>query len=158
MAEVKITITYQMVAMITEMTTSLPTWRSGTLASSADCGMTSKPTNRNGTAIMTAKNPLTPGANIGSRLRAPPPVKAPVSSMSPTSSKNTATKVCTMPAILVPRILIQVRIIAVATPMSAHVRLTSNAATVHNGTWLICGQMYSTVLGTATASKAIIVT
>src|SRR5699024_8600392 len=157
-AEVKITITYQIVAIMTEITTSLPTCRAGTLASSADCGITSKPTNKNGTAIITAKKPLTPEVNSGSRLRASPPVNAPVRSMRPTTSRNKTTNVCTMPAIFVPLMLIHVRTTAVTTPINAQVRLISKPATVHSGMWLILGQMYSIVFGTATASNAMIVT
>lgn len=52
---VRMAMTYQMVASTTATTTSRPIWRAGMFTSSADCGMTSKPTKRNGTTTSTAK-------------------------------------------------------------------------------------------------------
>ncbi len=103
--------------------------------------MTSKPTNMNGTMIITPKNPAVPLRKKGSMLDAWPPVKAPVSSMAPMRKRKSTTKVCTIPAVLMPRMLIQVITTAPATPTSAQNRNTSEPAMSQSLTWLICGKM-----------------
>lgn len=67
-------------------------WRSGSRISSADCGMTSNPTKRNGTATRTPSIPATPPVNHGSAVAALPPAAMPVSITNATPTrKATAT-------------------------------------------------------------------
>jgi len=47
----------------------------------ADCGMTSNPTNRNGTTTSTAKKPAVPPVKSGAMLSVEPPVKEPKTSV-----------------------------------------------------------------------------
>ena len=117
--------------MTTEKTTRRAILRGGMRISSADCGMTSKPTNRNGTTASTSMNPPTPPWKSGWVLAVSPPTNAPAMSTRATSSRKDTTKVCTSEVILMPRMLSQVSSTAVIEPMSAQVRCTSKPATVH---------------------------
>lgn len=78
-----------------------PMRRGGMLSSSADCGMTSNPTNRKGTTIITEKSPVA-FVKSGSRLLTDPPVPAPNTRRAPTSSRAPTTMVWTMPASFTP--------------------------------------------------------
>src|SRR5690625_3308174 len=149
---------YQAVAMATEMITSRPTLRAGTLTSSADCGMTSKPINKKGMAINTVKKPAVPGVNKGSIFDTSPRVAEPKIINTPTASKKNTVKFWAMDACLTPRTFNQVMMIAPMTPINAHVRCTVCPATSHSGIALISGKIYATVRGNATASKATMVT
>ncbi len=104
------------------MTTNRPIWRAGTFTSSADCGMTSNPTNRNGTTTRTAKKPATPPVNSGCMLSGEPPVNDPNTSIRPMTSSSTTTNVWTTLANFTPRMLMVVMTIAAIEPTSAQVR------------------------------------
>src|SRR3546814_4065981 len=92
------------------------------LTSSADCGMTSNPTNRNGTTTSTAKKPAVPPVKSGAMLSVEPPVKEPNTSIKPMTSSSTTTNVCVTPANLTPRMLTVVMTTAAIAPTSAQVR------------------------------------
>ena len=126
-------MTYQIVARITATTTSLPICRGATLTSSADCGMTSKPTKRNGTTTSTAKNPPMPPVKNGSMCTVEPPVNDPSTSIAPTISRNNTTKVCTTPASFTPRMLMPVITTAATAPTSAQVKYTCSPAICQSG-------------------------
>src|SRR5690625_4371430 len=155
---VNTTMMYQVVAMATEMITSQPIFLDGTLTTSADCGITSKPINRNGIAIRTVKNPAVPGVNSGSILVASPRVAEPKIINTPTTSKKITVKFCAIEACLTPRTFSQVMSSPPITPISAQVKCAVGPATSHSGTALRAGKIEATVPGNATASKATIVT
>ena len=154
---VSTTMTYQAAASRTETMMVPPSCLAGRCISSETWGMTSKPTNRNGTVTSTRKKPAVPLVKNGSMVSTEPRVNAPKIIMSPTISRKRITKICTMEACFTPRMLIAVMMTAVSDPTSAQVRFTSKPATVHSGIWLRPGKMYCRVRGTATASKATMV-
>ena len=92
---------YQRVAAATETMIITPMRRGGMLSSSADCGMTSKPTKRNGTTTITVKRPRA-SVKRGSKFATEPPVPAPNTRRAPMTSSVATTIVCTMPASLTP--------------------------------------------------------
>ena len=131
---VRTVITYQMVARTTAITTRRPICRGGMFTSSADCGMTSKPTNRNGTTTRTAKYPPIPPVKKGSMFSVDPPVKEPKTSIKPMIRSSRTTKVWATPASFTPRILTPVMTTAATAPTRAQVRCTWLPAISHSGT------------------------
>ena len=117
--------------MKTETTTSRPIFRGGMSISSADWGMTSKPTNRNGTAPSTATNPTAPPVKCGCRLAGSPPSALPPSSRTAMRIRKHTTQVWTSPASFTPRMLIHMITSAAMDPVSAQVRWTSKPVMLH---------------------------
>src|SRR5699024_12505626 len=124
---------YQAVAMATEMITSRPTLRAGTLTSSADCGMTSKPINKKGMAINTVKKPAVPGVNKGSIFDTSPRDAVPKIINTPTAIKKNTVKFWSMYACLTPSIFNQMMMIKPMTAINVNVSCTVCQATFHNG-------------------------
>ena len=113
---------YQAAAMSTEMNEMLPTLRGGMFTSSAACGITSKPTKRNGTTMSTAKKPPAPPVKKGSKFAPSPPVNAPTICSAPMAKRKMTTNICTPPATFTPRLLMSVMSTATTEPTRAQTR------------------------------------
>lgn len=93
----------------------------GTLTSSADCGMTSKPTKKKGTTTRTASSPALSVKSGSALLVSPSKSERPTRAKAMTMRKM-ITELCNRLAALMPRMFRAVRTMLVIVPMSAHTR------------------------------------
>ncbi len=101
---------------------SLPMRGNGRSISSADCGMTSKPTKRKGTTTSTAAKPANPPVTSGSACSSDPPTPTPTSMRIAMMTRKRTMKVCTTDAGRMPTTLIAVSRTAAAVPMTPQPR------------------------------------
>ena len=153
-ATAAITNAYQAIAIRMDITNNLPMDANGKSISSADCGMTSKPTNMNGTMTRTDSIPASPPLNNGAALSMSPATTAPDARPSPQRSTTMTTSTCNLAAVRMPRTLITIMAIAASAPVSTQVTLTSQPAIVQRYPLLNPGTRYSSTVGSATASNA----
>ena len=149
----KATSTYQITAQATDITKRRPIVLGGKSISSADCGITSKPTSSAGTIIRTAMMPVAGSAMNGLALSISPNTMAPEIRSRPETKITAVTIDCSTATVRMPMTLIQVTRAAAPEPTSTKPKSTSLSRKVHNLPMRILGNRYSTAVGRAIASN-----
>ena len=144
---------YHSTARTRDAISRIPIFRAGKSISSADCGITSKPTSIPGTIISTTRMPEMGIATGGFNRRFSVFAAAPTMSVVPARKMSAVTMVWIIAANRMPKMLMTVIRIALPTPIKTKPISTSDPRICHSEPIRMLGNRYSIAVGKATDSK-----